>query len=89
MRKIKDGIVFSNDIKRILSGKNALGFDYSKKGIVIPKDNTIDVLRDSFKKDVDKIFDGKSTIISEEEMLVDMYESILDVYRRYPHCFIR
>lgn len=89
MRRIENGIVFSNDIKRILSGNNALGFNYDKRGIIIPSDNTIDVLRKDFKRDVDRIFDGKSTVISEEEMLSYMYKSILDVYRRYPHCIFR
>ena len=29
MRKIKEGIVFSNDIERILKGNNALNFNYN------------------------------------------------------------
>lgn len=88
MRKINEGIVFSNDIKRILKGNNALNFNYSDKGIIIPYDNTIDVLRDNFLEDTSRIFD-KVSIIEENEMLLYMYQSILDVYRRYPHRFIR
>lgn len=88
MRKINDGIVFSNDIKRILKGNNALNFNYGDKGMIIPNDNTIDVLRENFLEDTSRIFD-KVSIIEEDEMLLYMFQSILDVYRRYPHCFIR
>ena len=88
MRKINEGIVFSNDIKRILKGNNALNFNYSDKGIIIPNDNTIDVLRGNFLEDTSRIFD-KVSIIEEDEMLLYMFQSILDVYRRYPHCFVR
>ena len=88
MRKINEGIVFSNDIKRILKGNNALNFNYSDKGIIIPNDNTIDVLRENFLEDTSRIFD-KVSIIEENEMLLYMYQSIMDVYRRYPHCFVR
>lgn len=88
MRKINEGIVFSNDIGRILKGNNALGFNYNDNGIIIPNDNTIDVLRENFLEDTSRIFD-KVSIIEENEMLLYMYQSIMDVYRRYPHCFIR
>lgn len=88
MKKIENGIVFSNDIKRILEGKNALGFDYLENGLIIPKNNTIDILREDFKRDVNRIFSNNVSIIEEEEMLAYIYQSILDVYRRYPHCFI-
>lgn len=65
MRKIKKGIVFSDDIKRILSGVNA--FDYQYKSI--PSGSVIDIVRYDFRNDVNKIFKGDVTIISEEEML--------------------
>lgn len=81
MRKISEGIVFSNDIKRILSGINAFSFKYD----FIPSDSVIKDLRLSFKSDVDKIFDKKVTIISEEEMLE--INGILDW--GYPHCITR
>lgn len=84
MRKIKDGIVFSNDIERILRGNNAINFDYEERGLVIPKDNTIEVLRDSFREDVNRIFNNKVSIVEENEMLAYLFGSILDVYRQYP-----
>lgn len=65
MRKINDGIVFSDDIKRILRGINAFDFKYD----FIPNDTVIKNIREDFKKDVNQIFNGKATIISEEEMM--------------------
>ncbi len=65
MEKIRDGIVFSDDIKRILDGANA--FDYKYK--FVPSDSVINTIRSDFKADTNKIFDGKVTIISEEEMM--------------------
>ena len=88
MKKIENGIVFSNDIYRILKGYNALDFDYSDKGIVVPNKKFINLLRKDFLSDVEKIFD-KVTIINEGDMISYMYKSISDVYRRFPHCFIR
>lgn len=88
MRKINEGIVFSNDIERILKGNNALNFNYSNRGMIIPNDNTFKVLRESFLEDTSRIFD-KVSIIEEDEMLLYMYQSIIDIYRRYPHCFVR
>lgn len=84
MERIKEGIVFSNDIYRILCGYNALDFDYSDKNIVIPRKKFIKTLREDFKKDVERIF-PKVTIISEGDMLLYINQSISDVYRRYPH----
>lgn len=84
MERIKEGIVFSNDIYRILCGHNALDFDYSDKNIVIPRKKFIKTLREDFKKDVERIF-PKVTIISEGDMLLYINQSISDVYRRYPH----
>lgn len=84
MERIKEGIVFSNDIYRILCGYNALDFDYSDNNIVIPRKKFIKTLREDFKKDVERIF-PKVTIISEGDMLLYINQSISDVYRRYPH----
>ncbi len=81
MKEIKKGIVFSNDIKRILNGINA--FDYSYK--FIPSDSVINAVREDFKKDVNKIFRNNVTIISEEEMM-DV-NNLMDVL--YPHCYTR
>ncbi len=80
MKRVDKGIVFSDDIKRILNGINAFDFKYK----FIPSLETIEVLRDDFKKDVNKIFDNV-TIISEEEMLsVNKF-----IGGEYPHCYIR
>lgn len=87
MKKIEKGIVFSNDIERILKGNNALEFSYEKKGIIIPNIGFLESLRIDFKKDVNKIFEGAVTILSEEEMLCNIYNSIADILGRYPHCF--
>ena len=84
MEKIEEGIVFSNDIYRILNGYNALDFSFENKGVVIPRKKFINLLREDFKKDVEKIF-PKVTIISEGDMLSYIYRSTSDVYRRYPH----
>lgn len=81
MRKIKKGIVFSDDIKRILSGVNA--FDYQYKSI--PSGSVIDIVRSDFRNDVNKIFNDVVTIISEEEMLgVNEF-----IGGEYPHCYFR
>jgi len=64
MKTIRNGIVFSNDIKRILEGVNSLDFRYD----YIPNEETIKKVRYDFKKQVERIFE-KVSIISEEEML--------------------
>lgn len=84
MKTIKNGIVFSNDIERILKGCNALNFDFKKSGMMIPSTNFINGLRDNFKDDVSKIF-SDVTIIEEDEMYDGLYESTLDIYGSYPH----
>ena len=89
MKKINDCIVFSDDIERILKGNNALDFNYEEKGMIIPSINFIDGLRNSFKKNVDKIFNNKTLIITEDEMLESLLESTKDIYGRYPHSFTR
>lgn len=81
MKTIENGIVFSNDIKRILNGINA--FDYKYK--FIPQDSVIKTLRESFKKDTEKIFKGKVSIITEEEMM----EVNSLITGEYPHRIIR
>lgn len=48
MKKIREGIVFSNDIERILKGNNALQFKYLDNGLIIPSSNYIEVLRKDF-----------------------------------------
>ena len=64
MKTIKNGIVFSNDIKRILEGVNSLDYMYD----YVPNEDIIRKVRYDFKKQVNKIFD-KVSIISEDEML--------------------
>ena len=84
MKRIDEGIVFSNDIMWILKGKNALDFNYSKKELKIPRKEDIEKLRSDFKKDVNNIFD-RVTVIDEEEMEEYLYTSLEDV-KQYPHC---
>ena len=81
MKKIKSGIVFSDDIKRILSGINAFDFKYD----FVPSASVIKQVRQDFNRDVNKIFNGNVTIISEEEML-DVNNLIGG---EYPHCIFR
>lgn len=80
MKEIKNGIVFSEDIKRILKGINAYDFQYK----YIPSDSVIKDMRDDFKKTVGNIF-SNFTIISEEEML----EVNRLIGGEYPHCYFR
>lgn len=81
MRKISEGIVFSEDINIILNGVNA--FDYQYK--FIPSDSVIKDIRESFRSDVGKIFNGNIVIISEEEMR----EVNRFIGGEYPHCYVR
>lgn len=81
MKEIKEGIVFSDDINRILNGINAYDYQYA----FIPRKSVIDTLRNDFKKDVNSIFNNKVTIISEEEML----EVNKFIGGEYPHCYFR
>lgn len=81
MKTIENGIVFSNDIKRILNGINAFDYKYE----FIPQDSVIKTLRESFKKDTEKIFKGKVSIITEEEMMG--VNSLIT--GEYPHRIIR
>lgn len=78
MEKIKKGIVFSNDIERILKGNNALNFNYESKGLKIPDSTFIKSLRENFSLCTNKIFNNV-TIISEEEMLKRM-DNMVDRY---------
>ena len=89
MKKVESGIVFSNDIERILKGNNALNYSYEKNGLILPEKGLIKKLRDDFKKDTNLIFNGQSIIIEEDEMMSSMQESISDVYGRVPHRIIR
>lgn len=79
MKKIENGIVFSNDIYRILKGYNSLDSNYN----VIPSKECINSVRLDFKNSVESIF-NKVTIISEEDMLDGLY-SIINL-KEYPHC---
>lgn len=79
MKKIKNGIVFSEDIKMILEGKNAVDFDYTDRGLIIPSEDFINALRFDFKRITNKIFEGNVTMINEEEMIDAMNFAINDV----------
>lgn len=81
MKKINKGIVFSDDINRILNGINAFDYKYE----FIPSNNVIDAIRKDFKSSVNKIFNGDVTIISEEEMM----EVNNLIGGEYPHCYSR
>jgi len=89
MKKINEGIVFSNDIKTILSGSNALDFSYQDVGFVLPSENTISYIRKNFLQETMSIFNSKVTIITEEQMQEGLINSLKDVYMVYPHCFSR
>ena len=78
MEKIEKGIVFSNDIKRILRGINAFDYRYE----YVPCDGVIDFVREDFKRSVGEIF-SDVVIISESEMM-DVNNLISG---DYPHCF--
>ena len=88
MKKINEGIVFSNDIFRILKGENALNFNYEQKGMVIPSEKQIEFLRKDFLRDVNRIFNNKVKVITEDEMENYLYTSLEDVME-YPHRIIR
>lgn len=77
MEKISKGIVFSEDIKRILNGVNAFEFKYNFK----PSDSVISEVRDDFRRDVNNIFD-EVVIISEEDMM--RVNNLIG--GGYPHC---
>ena len=80
MKKINKGIVFSNDIKRIIGGINAFDYKYD----AIPRDQVFDTLRDDFELETNKKFNGGAVIISEEEML-----QVNKLIRGdYPHCYV-
>ena len=71
MKRISNGIVISNDIKRILDGVNAFNYNC-----------VINNMRDEFNSDLLKIFDGNVSIISEDEM----FEVVDLIGGEYPHC---
>ena len=78
MKRISNGIVISNDIKRILDGVNAFNYNYNVK----VDDCVINNMRDEFKSDLLKIFDGNVSIISEDEM----FEVVDLIGGEYPLC---
>ena len=83
MKKIKEGIVYSNDINLVLNGYNNL--DYNYNGMLIP---SVEDLRKDFEKTTKKIF-SKVTIINEDDMISSMSNAIKDVLAIYPHCISR
>lgn len=82
MERIQNGIVFSNDIGRILNGNNALDFDY--RNIGVPTNSVIESVRLNFRSDVDKIFSKHVRVITELEMISSMLEAMRDVYGDLP-----
>ncbi len=83
MRIIEKGIVFSYDIRRILSGNNALDFDYQKTGAILPSEDFYSYLRKQFLDDVNLIFNGNVSTLSEIEMISGLEESISDIKASY------
>ena len=81
---VKKGIVFSNDIYTILKGKNAVDFSYENAGLHIPTEDEIQIVRQDFAKDVNRIFENEATIYSEEEMKSFMFESFESDDDGYP-----
>ena len=55
---------------------------------MLPTKKQISVLREDFKKDVNRFFENDVTIFSEEKMEDFLYSSIDDCIS-YPHCFSR
>lgn len=88
MKKIEKGIVFSNDIYRIMNSQNALDFNYEENGFIIPSKEKIEFLRRDFAKDINRIFNNEVTIFTEEEMESFLYKSLEDC-RDFPHCVFR
>ena len=84
MKKINKGIVFSNDIYRILKGNNAL--DYTYEGMIIPSESFIKNIRKDFSNTVNSIF-SLVTIIDEDSMLEGL-NNIMN-YGSLPHYIIR
>ena len=81
MKEIENKIVFSYDIKRILSGINAFDYKYD----AIPSSSNIEEIRKDFEYDVNKIFNNDICIISEEDMC-----RVNNLIRGdYPHCNTR
>ena len=78
MKEISDGIVFSNDINRILNGYNALDFNYKDIGLIVPNNDYIEYLRKDFLKCTKNIFD-KVTIV-EEDNLLDIASRLENIY---------
>ena len=77
MEKISKGIVFSEDIKRILNGVNAFKFMYD----FIPSESVIKEVRNDFREEVSNIFTDV-VVISEEEMM--RVNNLIG--GGYPHC---
>ncbi len=84
MKKIDDGVVFSNDIIRILNGYNALDFNYLNNGMIVPDNDFISEIRKDFYLDAKRVFNGKVTIINEDDMLNETYDVIKDIINKYP-----
>ena len=81
MEKINNGIVFSEDIERILRGVNAFNYKYDSLSCW----SIISDVRSDFRKSTSKIFNGNVVIISEEEMM----EVNNLIGGEYPHCIFR
>ena len=84
MKKLENCIVFSEDIKLIMEGNNALNYRFSDKGIIIPDDNFIRNIRMNFYNIMKDVYDTNVVIVTEKEMK-DAMESIVEEYKgKYP-----
>lgn len=81
MKEIKKGFVYSEDIKRILEGVNAFDYKYD----ALPKEKTIEEVRESLRLQLNKIFNNEVVRVTEEEML----EVNKLIGGEYPHCYSR
>ena len=78
-QKLGNSVSSNNSkVERILDGVNAFNYNYNVK----VDDCVINNMRDEFKSDLLKIFDGKVSIISEDEM----FEVVDLIGGEYPHC---
>lgn len=84
MKKIENGIVFSEDIELILNGNNALNYSYKDNGIIIPDKTFIKNLRMDFYKLAKLVYNTNIVIVTEQEM-IDAMNNIVNEYKgRYP-----
>ena len=83
MKKIENGIVFSEDIELILNGNNAYNFNFEERGIKIPDKTFIKNLRIEFKNLCKLVYGIDIVIVTEEEMIEAMNNIIKSYENKY------